>query len=42
MSAARKEMGMLDPKHKRLPADAVRTLEAIYTRTPFPSREIIR
>lgn len=42
LPAARKEMGMLDPKHKKLPADALRTLESIYTRTPFPSKDVIR
>lgn len=39
---ARKKMGLLDFKNKRLSADAVRTLESIYERTPFPSKEVIR
>jgi len=38
----RKEMGMIDPKKKRLSADVLRTLESIYNRTAFPSDEIIR
>ncbi|GFH27782.1 uncharacterized protein HaLaN_26162 [Haematococcus lacustris] len=40
--AARKEMGLTDARNKRLPADALRTLEAIYERTPFPSNEVVK
>lgn len=40
--AARKEMGMTDPKKKRLSADVLRTLESIYTRTAFPSNDVIK
>ncbi|GFH18165.1 uncharacterized protein HaLaN_14920 [Haematococcus lacustris] len=38
----RKEMGLTDARNKRLPADALRTLEAIYERTPFPSNEVVK
>ena len=41
-AAARKEMGMVDMKHKKLGADVLRTLESVYSRTPFPSNEVIR
>ena len=27
---------------KRLPAEVIRTLESIYTRTPFPSNDVIK
>ena len=41
LPAARKEMGMLEGR-KRLPAEVIRTLESIYTRTPFPSNDVIK
>ena len=34
-------MGMLEGR-KRLPAEALRTLESIYDRTPFPSADVIK
>ncbi|KAG1675688.1 hypothetical protein FOA52_002397 [Chlamydomonas sp. UWO 241] len=37
----RKEMGLLAGR-KRLPAEVVRTLESIYSRSPFPSDDVIR
>jgi hypothetical protein len=36
----RKEMGL--EGRKRMPADVIRTLESIYSRTPFPSNEVIK
>lgn len=39
-TAARKELGMADTK-KKLSANAVRTMESVYTRTPFPSKDVI-
>lgn len=40
--AARKEMGLTDGRNKKLSANALRTLESVYARTPFPSREVIK
>ena len=36
----RKEMGL--EGRKRMPADVIRTLESIYSRTPFPSNDVIK
>lgn len=40
--AGRKELGMMDPRKKRLPADVLRTLEMLYSRTAYPSNEMIK
>lgn len=42
LHAARKELGLTDTKNKRLSADALRTMESVYQRTPFPSRDVIK
>jgi hypothetical protein len=41
-STARKEMGLTEFKHRRLSADVQRTLESVYSRTPFPTDEVIK
>ncbi len=40
--AARKENGMAEAAKRRLSADAVRTLESIYNRNPFPPDDVIK
>lgn len=40
--AARKEMGLTDTKNKKLSASALRTMESVYARTPFPSGDVIK
>ncbi|KAF5831338.1 hypothetical protein DUNSADRAFT_13277, partial [Dunaliella salina] len=37
----RKEMGLTDIKSKKLSANALRTMESVYARTPFPSGDVI-
>jgi len=37
----RKEMGLTDTKTKKLSANALRTMESVYARTPFPSSDVI-
>eukprot|EP00967_Tisochrysis_lutea_P122479 scaffold202689_cov27-Tisochrysis_lutea.AAC.1 len=41
LCAARKEMGLTDTKTKKLSANALRTMESVYARTPFPSSDVI-
>jgi hypothetical protein len=32
----------VDSKQRKLPGDALRTLESVYARNPFPSDEVIK
>ena len=40
LPAVRKQLGM--DKSKRITGEALRTLEALYDRTPYPSNEVIK